>query len=142
MTGGGVWSFHVGAKINVSHPMTEKRLGRCSGGDGDWAENYFSLASWIVLEGKLGENHFAHERTDTTEVKAELIIQIGLKEIGWTEDNLREEKKGAPEKVQIAKRLRSETTLSLKRIAQRLNMGSWTSVSKLLYRATNDFTED
>jgi REP element-mobilizing transposase RayT len=86
------------------------------------------------LDGKLGENHFAQARIDATEVKAELIIQIGLKEIGWTEDNLRKEKKGAPEKVQIAKRLRSETTLSLKRIAQRLNMGSWTSVSKLLYR--------
>ena len=87
------------------------------------------------LDGKLGENHFAQERIDTTEAKAELIVQMGLKEIGWTEDDLRERKKGAPEKVQIARRLRSETTLSLKRVAQRLNMGSWTSVSKLLYQA-------
>lgn len=88
------------------------------------------------MDGKLGENHFAQERIDTTEVKAELIIQMGLKEIGWSEDDLRERKKGAPEKVQIAKRLRTETTLSLKRVAQRLSMGSWTSVSKLLYQAT------
>ncbi len=37
-----------------------------------------------------------------------------------------------PEKVRIARRLRGETTMSLKRIAERLGMGSWTYVSNLL----------
>jgi hypothetical protein len=87
------------------------------------------------LDGKVSENHFARERIDTAEVKAEQIIQMELKEIGWTEKDLRERNKSAPEKVRIAARLRAETTLSLKRVAQRLNMGRWTSVSKLLCRA-------
>jgi len=94
------------------------------------------------LDGKLSENHFAQERIETTEVKGEQIIQAGLKEIGWTEEDLRARNKGAPEKVRIARRLRAETTLSLKRVAQRLNMGSWTSVSKLLYQPGHDFPED
>jgi len=94
------------------------------------------------LDGKVSENHFAQERIDMAEVKAKKIIDVGLKEIGWTEDDLRERNKCAPEKVRLAQRLRAETTLSLKRVAQRLNMGSWTSVSKLLYQAGHDFPED
>jgi hypothetical protein len=39
---------------------------------------------------------------------------------------------GNQEKVKLAARLRRETTLSLKWIAQRLPMGSWTCVSNLL----------
>jgi hypothetical protein len=35
-------------------------------------------------------------------------------------------------KVLVARRLRQETTMSLKWIAQRLQMGSWTYVSNLL----------
>jgi putative transposase len=84
------------------------------------------------LDGKISENHFAQERIDTAEVKAEQIIQLELKSLGWTEKDLRERNKSAPEKVRMAARLRAETTLSLKRVAQRLNMGRWTSVSKLL----------
>jgi len=35
-------------------------------------------------------------------------------------------------KIAIAKRLRKETTMTLKWIAQRLQMGSWTDVFNLL----------
>jgi hypothetical protein len=87
------------------------------------------------IEGKLTENHRARERSDTAEAKAERIIQAGLREIGWTENDLRERHKCAPEKVRMAQRLRAETTLSLKRVAERLNMGTWTNTSNLLYQA-------
>jgi hypothetical protein len=40
--------------------------------------------------------------------------------------------KGDKQKVRMAARLRRETTMSLKWIAQRLAMGSWTNVSNLL----------
>jgi len=36
--------------------------------------------------------------------------------------------------VRIARRLRGETTMTLKWIAQRLRMGSWTYVANNLYR--------
>jgi hypothetical protein len=40
--------------------------------------------------------------------------------------------KGHKGKVALARRLRQETTMSLKWIAQRLHMGRWTYVSNLL----------
>ena len=50
----------------------------------------------------------------------------------WDEDQLRARRKGHRGKVMLARRLRQETTMSLKWIAQRLQMGSWTYVSNLL----------
>ena len=41
-------------------------------------------------------------------------------------------RKGDEAKVTLARRLRQEATMSLKRIAQRLQMGSWAYVFKLL----------
>lgn len=87
------------------------------------------------LEGQVTENHRALERVESDEVKAERIIEASLQEMGWTENDLRERKKCVPEKVRLAQRLRAETTLSLKRVAQRLNMGTWTNTSNLLYKA-------
>jgi hypothetical protein len=88
------------------------------------------------LDAKLTENHQARERADTAEIKAERIIQARLEEIGWSENDLRERGKCVPEKIRIAQQLRAETTLSLKRVAERLGMGTWTNVSSLLYKAT------
>jgi len=41
-------------------------------------------------------------------------------------------RKSDPEKVKIALRLRRESIMTLKWIAQRLQMGSWTNVSNCL----------
>jgi hypothetical protein len=41
-------------------------------------------------------------------------------------------RKGDPEKVKIALRLRRESIMTLKWIAERLHMGSWTHVSNCL----------
>jgi len=55
-----------------------------------------------------------------------------LKQLGWREGDLPERRKGDKGKVKAARRLRQETTMSLKWIAQQLYMGSWTYVSNLL----------
>jgi hypothetical protein len=94
------------------------------------------------LEGRLSENHQARERAETEEAKAERIIQASLREVGWTEEDLRKRQKCAPEKVRMAKRLRAETTLSLKKVAERLKMGTWTNTSNLLYQARNNDLKD
>ena len=52
--------------------------------------------------------------------------------IGWSADDLRGRAKGHPGKLVIARRLRQETTMRLRWIAQRLEMGTWTYVSNLL----------
>jgi hypothetical protein len=48
---------------------------------------------------------------------------------------LRSQRKGDPGKVKIAARLRQETVMTLKWIAQRLHMGAWTHVSNCLLKA-------
>lgn len=52
--------------------------------------------------------------------------------MGWQVNELSKRSKGAKAKVRLAGRLRKETTMTLKRIAERLHMGSWTYVSNLL----------
>lgn len=94
------------------------------------------------LDGELTENHPALERGDTAEMKAERIIRSRLEEIGWSETDLHERGKCAPEKIRIAQQLRAETTLSLKRVAERLSMGTWTNVSSLLYKVTKHDHKD
>ena len=55
-----------------------------------------------------------------------------IEQLGWDEDQLQARPKGHRLKVMLARRLRQETTLSLKWIAERLHMGAWTYVSNLL----------
>jgi hypothetical protein len=50
---------------------------------------------------------------------------------GLTEEELPAMRKGDKVRVMLARRLRRETTMSLKWIARRLHMGSWTYVSNL-----------
>ena len=52
---------------------------------------------------------------------------------------MRARRKGHRAKVMLARRLRQETTMSLKWIAQRLQMGSWTYVSNLLNEFFKEF---
>jgi hypothetical protein len=55
-----------------------------------------------------------------------------LQALGWGQKELSERRKGDKEKVKLARRLRAETTMTLRWIAGRLRMGSWTYVSNLL----------
>lgn len=84
------------------------------------------------IPGSVSEHHQARERTETDEQKAEAIISARLKELGWGKADLGARRKSDPQKVALANFLRSETTMSLKWIARRLEMGSWTHVSNLL----------
>jgi hypothetical protein len=43
-------------------------------------------------------------------------------------------RKGDPAKVELAARLRRETTLTIRQIAQRPHMGAWQSLNNKLYR--------
>lgn len=52
------------------------------------------------------------------------VVAEELQRLGWTPEELARRRKGDPEKVRIAQRLRRETTLSLRWIATALHMGS------------------
>jgi REP element-mobilizing transposase RayT len=84
---------------------------------------------------RVGPSQYGSERHETEQQKAERIVAGELAAWGWTEWELEARSKGHPQKVKLASRLRMETTLSLKEIAARLHMGSWTYVSNLLRTA-------
>ena len=81
---------------------------------------------------RVGQSHYGGERQESGEEKAERIVAEELKRRRWTEATLTSRRKGDSEKVKIAVRLRRETVMTLKWIAQRLHMGSWTHVSNCL----------
>jgi putative transposase len=78
------------------------------------------------------ENHHAETRQETSEAKARRLLTEALEALGWEKSALAQRPKGDPAKIQIAQRLRAETAVTLKWIAQELHMGSWSNVSNLL----------
>lgn len=100
----------------------------------DWVlgSEQFRQELVAAASGQVGLNNYGAERRQTALQKAERIVRDELGAAGWHETELPLHRKGDSEKVRIARRLREETTMSLKWIAQRLHMGSWTYVSNLL----------
>jgi hypothetical protein len=76
------------------------------------------------MEGKVGENHPGQSRLETAEAKAGRILAEELARLKWTQSDLAAHKKSHPVKLALAARLRQETTLSVKQIAERLHLGS------------------
>jgi putative transposase len=81
---------------------------------------------------RVGPSHYGAQRQETGLQQAERMVKEELVRLCWDADQLRARRKGHRAKVRLARRLRQETTISLKWIAQRLQMGSWTYVSNLL----------
>jgi len=60
------------------------------------------------------------------------MVADELKRRRWTGPDVEQRRKGDAHKVEIARRLRQETTMPLRWIAQRLNMGAAGSLANLL----------
>jgi putative transposase len=87
------------------------------------------------MEGDFKEHHSHTQRQESEEEKAERLIGEGWARAGWKAGAEQSRRKSDPVKVAMALQLRQETTLTLKWIAQRLNMGAWEYVRRLLYEA-------
>jgi hypothetical protein len=87
------------------------------------------------VQEKVGPNHYGRERGEAAESKAKRIVQEELTRLGWSEGELQRRRKGDVEKIRIARRIRRETTMSLKWIAASLAMGTWTYVANCLCQA-------
>jgi REP element-mobilizing transposase RayT len=103
------------------------RRGWCLGSEGFRQELLKAAAE------RVGASHYGSDRQETGEQKAERLVREDLRRRGAKEEDLPELPKGHESKVALARRLRQETTMSLKWIARRLHMGSWTYVSNLLH---------
>jgi len=74
---------------------------------------------------KAKPTHYGVERHEAAEEKGRRMIREELRTSGWESAELGRRLKGDREKVRIARRLRTETTVSLKGIATCLLMGTW-----------------
>jgi putative transposase len=78
------------------------------------------------------EPYRAEARRETTEAKARRILQEELAVLGWDNAALAHYPKGDARKVRMARRVRAETSVTLKWIAEHLQMGAWTHVANRL----------
>jgi REP element-mobilizing transposase RayT len=79
-----------------------------------------------------GAHHYGEEIGQSAEEKARRIIREELATLGWKETHLGQRRKGDAGKVRIAGRLRRETTVSKRWIAEELSMGSVSNVTYCL----------
>jgi putative transposase len=100
-----------------------------------WKFGKEDFLEWILnkIEISPAEAHPRRERDETEQGKALRILREEMKKLGWTKTELRQRKKGDPTKVALARRVRAESAVSLKWIAEHLHMATWTHVSNRLY---------
>ena len=86
------------------------------------------------MSERMGAEHYGTERQETEQEKAERIIREELGAGPGSEAELKKRPKGDLEKLRVAARLRSETTVTVKWVAERLAMGAPSYLHNRLYR--------
>jgi len=92
----------------------------------------FRAAMRRYIQEHRGQWHYAAELHESTQAKAEELIGRALQSAGLAQEQLAAWRKGHPFKLQLAARLRSETTVSIEWIAQHLHMGTRPHLARLL----------
>jgi len=76
------------------------------------------------MGARMGRHHGGAERRETEAARAGRLVAEELQSRGWSGQELARRRKGDRQKVKLARRLRSETTMTLRWIAERLHMGT------------------
>ena len=120
--------------LQMERRRAEESAADYEGIRGDWilGSEAFRQELLAAVSERVGPSHYGAARQETAVQKAERVVKEEMERLNWDEGALQGHPKGHGAKVRLARRLRQETTMSLKWIAQRLNMGSWTYVSNLL----------
>jgi hypothetical protein len=77
--------------------------------------------------------HYGEELRESAEEKAERLVASELRRRKWRAADLERQPKGHAFKVELAQRLRAETTVTVEWIARRLRMGTRGYLTHLLY---------
>ena len=85
------------------------------------------------MSKRVGAYHYGPEVQESAEEQANRIVTEELRLRKWKESDLTARPKGEPGKIEIAHRLRTETTMTLNWIAHRLHVGTKTHLAHLLY---------
>ena len=76
------------------------------------------------MEEQLGENHSGALHRESREQQAGRMVRQELKRLGWKEAELSKRPKNDPDKLALAARVRRETTMPIRWIAQRVQIGT------------------
>ena len=90
-----------------------------------WGPKNFRAAMLERMGAPQGHQHHGAALRASDEQRAERLAGQMVRELGWTETELRQQRKGDRQKARMAARLREETTMSWNWIAKRLVMGHW-----------------
>jgi hypothetical protein len=112
---------------NDAHELKQLRQEWCLGG----AE--FKKQMLNELEDGLGEHHCGELHRETAKAKAQRIVTEELARLGLDQSQLAALRKSDPVKLAIAARLRRETTLTIKAIAQEVGLGTSKSANARLH---------
>jgi REP element-mobilizing transposase RayT len=94
----------------------------------------FKREALARMEGSLGGHHAGELHREVAQAKAERIVAEELQRQGWQPDDLVTRRKNDPAKLEIAARLRRETTLPLKAIAARVHLGTSKTANTKLHK--------
>jgi hypothetical protein len=111
------------------------RRGWCLGGEG------FRPQMLRRMAGRLGEHHAGELHRASAGAKAEQIIAEELGRQGWQEADLLSRRKQDPVKLELAARLRRETTLSIRAMAARVQLGSSKAANRSLHAHRREAAE-
>lgn len=107
--------------------LRKMQRGWCIGGEG------FKGELLERMERRLGRHHAGELHRQAAQAKAERIVGEELRRRGWKEAEIRERRKNDPDKLEIAGRLRRETTLTIMEIAARLHLGTSKGANRNLH---------
>jgi REP element-mobilizing transposase RayT len=114
-------------KAELEQEFNPVRRGWCVGSE------QFRQDMLQYIERQRGKWHYGQELFEAAEGRAERLIKQALRDQGVSEAQLAKLRKGHPFKIKLAARLRSETTVTIGWIAQRLGAGTRGHLAHLLH---------
>jgi hypothetical protein len=90
------------------------------------------------LEGGFGQHHAGELRLEAAQAKADRLVAGELRRLGWSAEDLVRRPKNDPGKLAIAVRLRRETTVTIKAITARVDLGTYNTANARLHLAMKE----
>ena len=100
-----------------------------------YGDEQFRTELLAQMSEKIRWHHGGSERLESAEFKAHRLLAEELARRGWNAAHLEHRRKGDAEKIKIARRLRSETTMTWDWIAEQLVMGTAGHVANRLRKS-------
>jgi len=88
------------------------------------------------VEVKRGDHHYGEELREAEQQKAERLLTEMLAKAGWKRQDLDRRPKGDRQKARMAARLRTETTVTWRWIAEHMAMGAWRTAANAVRALT------